>query len=316
MRAAVVRELGRPPEVGQVDEPHPGDGRAVFDVVAAGLNPIDLAVAAGRFFGGSPEPPYVPGAEAVARAPDGGLVYLGGDGLGVARDGAHAERTLFDPAQALPVPEGVEPELAVACGIAGLAGWLPLAWRAPVREGETVLVLGATGTVGLVAVQAARLLGAGRVVAAGRDEAALRRAADRGADETVRLEDDLDLTATFREACGGDGPSLVFDPLWGAPGAAAVAVAARGARIVNLGQSAGPEATLRSGDVRGKALDLLGYTNFAVPRDVREREYARLCRHAAAGGVRIDVETVPLEELPSAWERQAAGAHVKLVVTP
>jgi NADPH:quinone reductase len=316
MRAVLVRELGRPPEPAEVAEPEPAGGRVPFEVVAAGLNPIDLAVGAGRFFAGHPQLPYVPGAEAVARGGDGRLVYLNGDGLGVARDGAHAERVLFAPEHALPVPAGVEAPLAVACGIAGLAGWIPLAWRAPVREGETVLVLGATGIVGLVAVQAARLLGAGRVVAAGRDEAALGRAAERGADETVRLEEGADLVEAFRDACGGEGPSLVVDPLWGGPGAAAVEAAARGARIVNLGQSAGPEATLRSGDVRGKALDILGYTNFAVPRDVREREYARLCRHAAAGELRIEVETVTLENLPGAWARQASSPHVKLVVAP
>ena len=316
MRAAVVRELGSPPEIGEVRDPEASGGRTVLDVVAAGLNPIDVAVGAGRYFAGHPQLPYVSGAEGVARADDGTLLYLNGDGLGVSRDGAHAERALFAPVEALPVPDGLEPELAAACGIAGLAGWLPFAWRAPVREGETVLVLGATGTVGLVAVQAAKLLGAGRVVAAGRNEAALQRAAERGADETVRLQEGLDLVAAFRAACGGDGPSLVFDPLWGAPGAAAVEAAARGARIVNLGQSAGPEATLRSGDVRGKGLDLLGYTNFAVPREVREREYTRLCRHVAAGDVRIDVESVPLDDLPTAWERQASSPNVKLVVTP
>jgi NADPH2:quinone reductase len=316
VRAAVVRELGSPPEIGEVRDPQASGGRAVLEVVAAGLNPIDVAVGAGRYFAGHPEVPYVSGAEAVARGDDGGLLYLNGDGLGVSRDGAHAERVLFASDEALPVPDVVEPELAAACGIAGLAGWLPFAWRAPVRQGETVLVLGATGTVGLVGVQAAKLLGAGRVVAVGRNEAALERAAELGADETVSLEEGLDLVAAFREACGGDGPSLVFDPLWGAPGAAAVEAAARGARIVNLGQSAGPEATLRSGDVRGKGLDLLGYTNFAAPREVREREYARLCRHAAAGDVRIDIEIVLLDELPVAWERQASSPNVKLVVTP
>lgn len=316
MRAAVVRELGRLPELGEVPDPQPSDGRDVVDVAAAGLNPIDVAVGAGRFFGGHPEPPYVPGAEGVARFGDGRLGYLHGDGLGVRRDGTFAERTLYPVDEAVPVPEGVEPALAAALGVAGLAGWLPLVWRAPVHEGETVLVLGATGSVGLVLVQAAKLLGAGRVVAAGRNEEALRRAAERGADATVQLDSADDAAEAIGDACGGEGPSLVCDPLWGPPAEAAVRAAARGARIVNLGQSAGPEATFASADVRGRQLEILGYSNFAVPRDVLAAEYQRLCEHAARGDIQLDVETVPLEAIGEAWERQAASPNVKLVVTP
>jgi NADPH2:quinone reductase len=317
VRAAIVTELGKSPERGEAPEPEAGEGEVVLEVLASSLNPIDIAVAAGRFYGGHPPVPYVAGAEAVGRvAGDGGLVWAAGSGIGVARDGALAERAAVPEASLTPVPEGAEPELAVALGIAGMAGWLPLAWRAPVRDGETVLVLGATGTAGLVAVQAARLLGAGRVVAAGRDPERLARAAEVGADETVRIGQTRDLARAFRRACGGDGPTLVFDPLWGEPLVAALEAAAPGARVVNVGQSAGAEATIRSGFVRGKQLDLLGYSNFAAPRDVVREEYGRLVQYALAGEIRVDVERVRLDDVPEAWERQAAGADAKLVVVP
>ena len=317
MRAAVVSELGRPPELGDVPEPEPGDGDVLLEVAASSLNPIDIAVGAGRFYGGHPSVPYVAGAEAVGRvSSDGGLVWAAGSGIGVARNGALAERAVVPEASLTPVPEGAEPELAVALGIAGMAGWLPLAWRAPVRDGETVLVLGATGTAGLVAVQAARLLGAGRVVAAGRDPERLARAVEGGADETVRIGDVGDLADTFRRACGGNGPTLVFDPLWGEPLVAALDAAAAGARVINVGQSAGPEATIPSGFVRGKQLDLLGYSNFVAPREVVREEYERLLQYALAGDIRVDVEQVSLDDVADAWERQAAGADTKLVVVP
>jgi NADPH:quinone reductase len=317
MRAAIVSELGRPPQLGDVPEPEPGDGEVLIEVAASSLNPIDIAVGAGRFYGGHPPTPYIAGAEAVGRVGgDGGLVWAAGSGIGVARDGALADRAVVPEVSLTPVPEGAEPELAVALGIAGMAGWLPLAWRAPVREGETVLVLGATGTAGVVAVQAARLLGAGRVVAAGRDSERLVRAAEVGADETVRIDDAGDLADAFRQACRGEGPTLVFDPLWGEPLAGALEAAAPGARVVNVGQSAGPEATIRSGFVRGKQLDLLGYSNFAAPREVVREEYARLVQYALAGEIRVDVERVGLNDVAQAWERQAAGADAKLVVVP
>lgn len=310
-----MRQIGTAPELGEVSDPAPSDGLDLLETAAAAVNPIDIAVSAGRYFGGHPEVPYVPGAEAVVRDGQGRLLYVYGEGLGVRRDGAFAERVLHPADAAIPVPDGVDPVLATSIGTAGLAGWMPLAWRARVRDTDRVLVLGATGAVGNVAVQTARLLRAARVVAVGRDEQALRRATERGADAVVSL-DEPDLAAAFREACGGDGPTLVHDALWGPPAAAAVKAAAAGARIVNLGQSASPEATLASGDVRGKQLELLGYTNFAVPRDVLAAEYRALCGHASAGEIQVDTETLPLDGVAEAWERQASSPHVKLVLVP
>lgn len=296
MRAAQVTELGRPPSVGEAPEP---EGDAI-DVVAAPLNPIDVAVANGRFYGGHPKLPYVPGCEAVGRERGSGrLVWTFGGGLGLTRNGGMAERTL-PGAVVAEVPDGADPALAAALGIAGLAGWMPVAWRAPVRAGETVLVLGASGTVGQVAAQAARLLGAGRVVAAGRDPATLAGA---GADATVVLEGE-DVGARLRDACGGDGASLIVDPLWGLPLEAALEAAAQGARIVHIGQSAGATATLPSAAVRGKQLDVLGYSNFAVPPDELAEQYTKLVGHAVSGEIALDIERIGLDELGAAWDRR------------
>jgi len=315
MRAAIVREIGTLPAPAEAPEPTPGGDESVLEVLASPLNPIDVAVAAGRFYGGHPSPPYVPGCECIGRLESGEIGWAHGAGLGTKRDGGLAERVAVPRDALVTVPPGAEPVLAGALGIAGLAGWLPLAWRAPVREGETVLVLGATGVVGLVAVQAARILGAGRIVAAGRKEGALRRAAERGADDVVRLGADDD-AARLREACGGDGPTLVVDPLWGEPLATATDASAQGARLVNIGQSAGAETTLTSAAVRGKQLEILGYSNFAAPPEVVDREYRRLVEHAVAGDVRVDVEEVALDDVASAWRRQSESPGVKLVVVP
>jgi NADPH2:quinone reductase len=315
VRAAVIREIGAVPEVDEVPEPIAAHGDVVLDVLAAPLNPIDVNVGAGRYYGGHPPLPYVPGCEVVGRDSGSGRVVWAYGEIGVARDGALAERVAVPEELLFDVPAAADPALAGALGIAGLAGWLPLAWRSPVRPGETVLVLGATGTVGLVAVQAARLLGAGRVVAAGRSQAGLERARAHGADEIVRLDGE-NLAERLREASGGDGPNLVVDPLWGEPIAAALEACAPRARIVHLGQSAGPAATLMSGVVRGKQLDLLGHTNLAAPRDERAREYRRLVQHAIAGEIRLDLERVSLDRVADAWQRQADGAGHKLVVVP
>ena len=305
MRAVHVVEIGAPPRTVEV-----ADGGAV-EILAAALNPVDLAVAAGRFYGGHPPLPYVPGSEAVGRR-DGERLYLFGESRGQAHDGFLAERVDFPPELAVPVPDGLDDALAAACGIAGIAGWVPVAARAPVRPDDRVLVLGATGTVGSVALQAARLLGAERVVAAGRDEAKLERARELGADDVVQLEGD-DLPQRLKDAFGGDGPTLVVDPLWGEPVRAAADAAAPGARIVHVGQSAGPEATFTSAAVRGKQLSILGHSNFALSPDERRRAFLELAEHVAAGRITIDVEVFPVEDVPRAWDAQARGA--KAVVT-
>jgi NADPH:quinone reductase len=313
MKAAVIEALGALPAVRDVDEPE----GATIQVLAAPINPIDLATSRGILAAGHPELPYVPGCEAVGTTADGRLVWVFGGGLGTARNGAMAERAAIGAAHAIEVPEGADPALAGALGIAGLAGWLPFAWRAPLRGDENVLVLGATGTVGIVAVQSAKLLGAARVVAAGRNPAGLERAMSDGADATVRLDEPADLAAAFREAFGGEGPSYVFDPLWGAPAAAAVEAAAPGATIVNLGQSAGATSELASGPLRFKSLSLLGHTNFALAADELAEHYGRLVRHALAGEIRLDVEQVALDDAANAWRRQAeGGAGAKLVLVP
>ena len=168
--------------------------------------------------------------------------------------------------------EGMHSQLRSASPVS--PSWMPVAWRAPVRPDDRVLVLGATGTAGRVALQAARLLGAASVVAAGRD-------------------------GDFRRA-----RPTIFDPLCGEPLERAVAAAAPGARIVQLGQSAAPAATLPSAAIRSKQLDLHGYSDFAVPPDVLGEHYRRLVGHALAGEIRLEVERVGLDELAWAWERR------------
>jgi NADPH:quinone reductase-like Zn-dependent oxidoreductase len=214
----------------------------------------------------------------------------------------------------IPLPDGADPVVAAALGTAGVAGWLPVTWRAPVRPDDRVLVLGATGASGAVALQGARLLGAARIVAAGRRPEALERAAHLGADATVSLAAES-LPDALREAAGGDGPTLVIDPLWGAPLVAALEAAAPRARIVHFGQSAGAEASIPSGLVRGKQLDILGYSTFGVPRDVWRSGYLELLAHATEGRIRVEIATYPLDRAIEAWERQASVPGVKLVVT-
>jgi NADPH:quinone reductase len=303
VRAARVNELGRPPEPADVDAP---SGSGVVELEVVTLNPLDLNVAAGRFYGGHPDLPYIPGCEGVGRDANGTRVYVFGAGLGLQRDGTLAERVDVPDGASFELPDGVDAAVASACGIAGIAGWTPVTHTANVSAEDRVLVLGASGTVGLIAVQAAKLRGAERVVAAARNREKLERARELGADELVELGGD-DLAERLKEACDGDGPTVVIDPLWGEPVVAAAQAAAPGARIIHIGQSAGPEATFASAVVRGKQLRIQGHSNFAMTPWDRRAAHLELLEAVQAGHVTIDVERFELDRVADAWAAQGEG---------
>ena len=312
MRAAILREYGQSPVPGEFDEPEPGEGQVVVDVLAAGMNPVDLAMTSGSFYAGSPPLPSVVGREGVGHAPDGRLVYFDSP---IAPYGSFAEKALVDADSIISLPAELDSKLAVAFGIAGLAAWLALEWRAQVKEGETVLVLGASGVVGQIAVQAAKLLGAARVVAAARSAEGLQRAQKLGADATVQIGQVDDLAKAFMDS-SGDGVDVVIDPVWGEPAAAALEACRAHGRLVQIGQSAGPHATIVSATVRGKMLAILGHTNFRAPQELKRAAYERMVEHAARGELTVDVEWMALDQAAEAWKRQKSSPHHKLVIVP
>lgn len=297
MKAALLHEVGAVPQLVETDDPAAGEGEVVVDMIAASINPADLAIAAGLFHAGHPPLPYTPGLEAVGMV-GGRTVFVYGGGLGVSRSGTLAERFVAPTSALIDLPEGADPSIAAALGTAGLAGWLPITYRARVQPGETVLVLGATGTAGTVAVQAARFAGAGKVIAAGRNPEKLGGLADL-VDASVVLEGD-DLAARLQEACA-PGADVVYDPLWGPPLSAALAACALDARIVHVGASAGQSAELASALVRGRRLSILGYSNVGVPRPEVVDAYLEMVRRSIAGELSVPITALPLAEVARAW---------------
>jgi NADPH:quinone reductase-like Zn-dependent oxidoreductase len=310
VRAAVLREYGVP-SPGEFEEPVAGADQAIVEVLAAGLNPVDVAICAGRFYAGKPPLPSVAGREGVGTL-EGQRVYFDAP---VAPFGSMAERALVDPQSTYSLPDGLDEGVAVALGISGLAAWLTLTWRAKLQPGEHVLVLGASGVLGQIAVQAAKLLGAARVVAAARSQEGLERCLALGADAAVRLGEPDDLPAALA-AAAEDRIDVVIDPLFGEPFVAAVNAASFGARIVQIGAGAGAEATVSSAPIRGKMLVLMGHTNFAAPPEVKREAYSKLAEAAAHGEIVVGADRIPLEQVGEAWERLAAGSHRKLVLVP
>ena len=325
MRAVTLTAHGRPPEVLDRDDPVHGPGRLLVAVTAVPITPLDLLCASGTSYFGAPPLPYVPGVQGV------GVVRAGAVGLvgrrvwfpttaGMAPgDGGLAELAVADAAEAVLVDADLPDTVVAALGLSAVAAWEVLDGRAAVRAGETVLVLGAGGVVGQVAVQAARLLGAGRVVAAARSAQALERATERGADAVVELRADDDpatLAERLREACGG-AAHVVVDPLAGIPGTAAALVLSEGGRLVNLGSTAGPALSVDSATLRSRTAAVLGYTNTSLTDERRRAVFGTVLDHAANGRIEVDHDVVPLEGAPRAWAAVSSGtASRRVVVSP
>lgn len=302
MHAAILAEYGAP-KYGEFPDPE-GD---VVEVLAAGLNGVDVLIATGAHYFSPTELPVVCGVDGVGRTADGRRVYFARP---PAPYGSMAERVPLPP-MTLPVPDGVSDVVAAALGNAGMAAWMPLSDSGRLTAGETVLVLGATGVVGRLAVQAARLLGAGTVIAAGRDTDRLAELCTLGADRTVALGQD-DLAGAVRAAGGVD---VIVDYLWGQPAATALTAGKPGVRLVHVGDRAGGDAPVPGALLRSLGATITGFLPVWAGPQAMATAYRRLCEAAAAGQLDVPTESVPLAEVAEAWARYPSTRH-KLVLIP
>lgn len=320
MKAAVLHELGKVPRCEDFTEPTAGAEEAVVRVRSASLKAVDKQLAGGSHYASPRELPVVCGTDGVGDLEDGTRVFFGG-----ARRpyGAMAERTVVPRAFCFPVPAGLDDDSAAALPNPGVSAWLSLTQRAKLAPGETVLILGATGVTGQLAVQVAKLLGARRVIGAGRNERVLGRLSELGADATIQLDQPQDpLRDAFARAAGDEGFDVIIDYLWGRPTEAMLAAITKSefaavtkeTRLVQAGESAGPTISLPAAVLRSTALTILG-TAGIPSRDVLVEAMQQVMTRAARGDLRIETERVPLAEIAEAWQRQGESGR-RIVVTP
>lgn len=308
MRAVVVDAPGGAPMVREFIEPE--EAQRPVPLVAAALNPVDRVVVAGAMPFRPFVPPAVAGVEGVVRAADGGLLYVFAP---PAPFGTFADLVPLAGAEVTPVPVGLDAGTAAALGIPGIAAWLALHRAGDLRPGATVLVLGATGAVGRLVVQTARALGASLVVGTSRGAAGAASLERLGT--TPVLSDDL---AAYDAALGRlapEGFDLVIDMLWGPVLAATIAHVRHGGRIVQVGNSGGAIAEISAPVFRNRGLQLVGHSNFVGPAQDRSAAYAAMADLAARDEIRIDVEQVPLADLPRVWAAPADTSR-KTVLVP
>ena len=317
MKAAVVKEIGAPPVYGDFEEPVCREGEELIDVKAAALSHFTRGRASGRHYSASGMLPFVAGADGVGNLPDGRRVYFV---LPRHPFGSMAERCVVEAAQCVPVLDGLSDVAAAAIANPGMSSWAAFTKRALLAPGETVLVNGATGTAGRLAVQIAKHLGAKKVIATGRNAETLVRLPALGADVTISLLQPTEtLEKIFEEHFSG-GVDVVLDYLWG-PSAELLIVAGAKAgreaipiRYVEVGSIGGAIINLPGAAVRSSALQLMGSGIGSIPLEALLSVVGELLQSAASGALRVETEAVPLARVADEWSGSSDGHQRKVIV--
>jgi NADPH:quinone reductase-like Zn-dependent oxidoreductase len=321
MNAAVVTSFAEPPHYQRFQAPEPRTAdELVVDVLAAGLHPRVRSGAAGAHYTSTGTLPMIPGTDAVGQRSDGTRIYF------VAADdviGTMADKSLADPRRCVELPAGADAAKIAAAMNPAMSSWIALRRRVRMEPGQAVLVLGATGNAGTMAVQVAKRLGAGRVVGAGRDPGRLTALASVGADEIVRLTDDVDATNDALAAAAAES-DIVIDYLWGKPAQEAMValLTARADRSraldwIQIGAVAGPTLELPSAALRSANLRLQGSGQGSVSGSEYLAELPSLIDEITAGTIAVRANAVPLADVEQIWTQpEIAGERIVLVPSP
>lgn len=316
MKAAVVEDFARPPRYREFDAPVPGPGERRVAVGAAALSQLVRSQAAGRHYTRN-TPPFVPGADGVGTLDDGQRVYFA---FPRAPLGAMAEQTVVRAEYTIAVPDDVDDITAAAIANPGMSSWAALSLRANLARGETVLIQGATGASGRLAIRIARYLGAGRIVATGRTGAAEAAMHELGADAYIALEDAPESLADRFAEVASRGVGVVLDYLWGPPALSLMQAftghgpaASPAVRYVNIGSLAGAEIAVPAGLLRSSGVQLMGSGIGSVSHADLVASIGGVFSAVYAAGLEIATETAELADVEDAWNQHRPA---RLVFTP
>lgn len=316
MNAAVVQSFNVPPRYTTFTDPVAAEGERLVTVTAAGLHPIVKALAKGTHYGSSGELPFIAGVDGVGRLEDNTRVFFG---ISRSPFGTFAERALAADWMCLPLPDKIDDVTAAGIANPAMSSWAALTARAKFVAGESVLVLGATGIAGRLAVQIAKRLGARYVIAAGRNPRALETLKALGADVVISLEQDREsLVSAFRNELANAGVDIVLDYLWGQPAESVLQAISQkglrkaGARIrfIQIGESAGKTISLPAATLRSSGLELLGSGFGSASLDQILRSLAEFFQVAAKEPFQFHAKAVPLRDVELLWDDSDEGTRL------
>jgi NADPH2:quinone reductase len=322
MKAAVLHQFGEVPRYEDFPDPIAGVDEILVHVKAVGLENVDKMVAAGTHFASRkmmPNLPAVVSFDGIGTLEDGRLVGFGGVRPPY---GSMADVTVIPKAYFVPVPDGVDAPTAATVPASAMTGLFPLKWGGKMQPGDTVLINGATGFAGKLAVQIAKLLGAGRIVGSGRDEAALQSMRELGADDVIDLkQSDDNIREAFTTAAGEKGYHIILDFLWGHPTELLLetltphefSFAKHPIRLIQIGEMGGATISLAAEALRTSGLEIVGGAAGLTPEAMGEGTQ-QVWEWLQAGKLRADIECVPLKDIEAAWGRTVHGK--RLVIVP
>ncbi len=306
MKAAVVTGPGKTPVFADFDTPIPRPGEQLLTMRASALSNLAKSRAMGAHYSSSDAYPAIAGVDGVGTTAEGKRFYFA---LPEPPFGALAELCPVPVDRCVPVPDSLDDVTAAAIANPGMSCWAALVERAHLNKGETVLINGATGTAGRIAVQLARHLGAARILATGRNPQELAKL---GADVTLTLPGgDPDSAKQFERSLiesFSSGIGVVVDYLWGSSALAILIAIAKGVesaspvRFVNVG-SAGQQqdVALPSAALRSSSVVLMGSGLKSVPLPVLLRSVERIFEAVGAAGLQIATRVAPLSAVEQAW---------------
>lgn len=314
MKAAVVQAFDGPPQYQDFPVPALLDGERLVTTTAAALSQLVRLQAAGKHYSGG-TPPFVPGADGVGRLDDGQRVYFAFPRPPV---GAMAEFVAVQEALTVPLPADLDDVTAAAIANPGMSSWAALSERSTFKPGSGVLINGATGASGRLAIQIARHLGAGRIVTTGRDTSAEPALRALGADAFIPLgQPQHELIRAFRPEMQGQ-VDVVLDYLWGPSAEALIAAAAspvtgdaaHSVQFINMGSIAGATISLPASPMRSSGLCLMGSGLGSVSHSALVRAISAMFAVVRSAGLSIDVAPVPLSKVETAWTSQTKARVV------
>lgn len=298
MKAAIVCAAKALPVYSDFPEPQADDQHVVITVKAAAMSQLAKSRAAGTHYSVNTHYPFIAGIDGTGYLSNGSPVYF----LAFTSPwGSMAERTRIPAECIVPLPVSLDPVFAAALANPGMSSWAALTRRALLLKGETVLINGATGTSGGLAVRIARHLGAGKIIATGRNVEALEQLRGQGADLTLTL----DSLSTELPALMAEGIDVVLDYLWGTSALdimqAAVAGSEKVVRFVQIGSLSGNEITLHSKLLRSSGLTLMGSGLGSLSNAELIASVGELLQAAAESDFSIPFTARPLSEVNVAW---------------
>lgn len=298
MKAAIINKMGDVPIYGDFSEPEANDEQTIVTVKAAAMSQLAKARASGKHYSSATNGSFIPGIDGTGYLGNGDPVYfLTFD----APWGSMAEKTRVLVDNIVPLPATLDPVLAAALANPGMSSWAALTRRAKLQKGETVLINGATGTSGGLAIRIARHLGAGKIIATGRNLEALEKLRQAGADAVITL----DALTTHLPALMAEGIDVVLDYLWGQSALDIMTAAVSGGdnvvRFVQIGSLSGQEIPLHSKLLRSSGLTLMGSGLGSVSDAELIASIGELLQAAAHSDFSIAFQQRPLSEIETAW---------------